>query len=288
MLRHLRFVLLVLVMQAIACSASATDKTADTSITCYLGQKPPGQKPELFAPGVVSTSQYDITPTFSPTLDEVFFGRRPTEQGSDNSIYHTRLIEGNWSEPSPASFSSGASEFETQFSCDGKTVYYNRGRELWMSERTDEGWSGGKQLEQPLSTGMCIAVAANRAIYFTDARDRQYGIWCSKYDAGRYEDPILIIPMAAHPTVPADESFIIFDKYGDNGSSALYVSFHDDEGRWSEPVDLGEDINATGTELIAKLSPDGNYLFFQRKVDGNTDIYWVTTDFIDSLRSMAP
>jgi len=50
----------------------------------YAGQTPPGMVPQRFAPGFVSTAGYDVTPTFSPGLDEVFFGRRPTEDGSDD------------------------------------------------------------------------------------------------------------------------------------------------------------------------------------------------------------
>ena len=71
---------------------------------------------------------------------------------------------------------------------------------------------------------------------------------------------------------------MVFDKYAFAGgiqTSKLFVSFRQKDSSWSEPVALGRDINATGTELIAKVSPDGRFLFFQRKVDGNTDIYWV-------------
>ncbi len=60
----------------------------------YFGQAPPGMAPQRFAPGFISTEGYDITPTFSPALDEVFFGHRPTEEGSDNKIYHSRMVNG--------------------------------------------------------------------------------------------------------------------------------------------------------------------------------------------------
>ena len=63
---------------------------------------------QRFAPGFISTEGYDITPTFSPALDEVFFGRRPTEAGSDNKIYYSRMVNGRWQQPALASFSSGA------------------------------------------------------------------------------------------------------------------------------------------------------------------------------------
>ena len=47
-----------------------------------------------------------------------------------------------------------------------------------------------------------------------------------------------------------------------------------------------QDINATGTELIAKVSPDAKFLFFQRKIDGNTDIYWVDAKVIAQAKEV--
>ena len=57
----------------------------------YAGQTPPGMVPQRFAPGFMSTAGYDLTPTFSPGLDEVFFGRRSTEGGSDNKLYQSQV-----------------------------------------------------------------------------------------------------------------------------------------------------------------------------------------------------
>ena len=92
--------------------------------------------------------------------------------------------------------------------------------------------------------------------------------------------------MIRHPWVAPDESYLIFDRYafaGGTQTSKLLVTFRRTDETWSTPVNLGPDINATGTELIPKASPDGKYLFFQRKVDGNTDIYWVDARVIEAL-----
>ena len=244
----------------------------------YAGQTQPGMVSERFAPGFVSTAGYDLTPTFSPALDEVFFGRRPTEEGGDNRIYYSRMVKGRWQPPVLASFSSPGMEYEAQFSADGNTLYFNRGKMLFFSRRTAAGWSEARALEPPVDEGMCAAVARNDTLYFTAVRNKSYGIYCARLVDGRYQTPELAIPMAAHPWVAPDESFMVFDKYGFAGgiqTSKLFVSFRQKDSSWSEPVALGRDINATGTELIAKVSPDGRFLFFQRKGDGNTDIYWV-------------
>jgi len=37
----------------------------------YLGQKPPGMTPEVFAPGIVSTDSYEFACCFSPVMGEI-------------------------------------------------------------------------------------------------------------------------------------------------------------------------------------------------------------------------
>jgi hypothetical protein len=255
----------------------------------YFSQAPPGMIPQRFAPGFISTEGYDITPTFSPALDEVFFGHRPTEAGSDNKIYHSRMVNGRWTQPALASFSSGGKEFEAQFSVDGNTLYFNRGSALLFSQRTATGWSEARQLPPPVDAGMCVAAARDGTLYLTSAR--RPAIVCSARVDGQYQAPAVVVSPGAHPWVAPDESYLVFDRYalaGGAQTSRLFVSFHRKDGSWSEPVELGNDINATGTELIPKVSPDGKYLFFQRKVDGNTDVYWVEARVIEALRPKAP
>ncbi len=40
----------------------------------YLGQQPPGRTPEIFAPGIISTENYEHSPAvFSPDLKTVYW-----------------------------------------------------------------------------------------------------------------------------------------------------------------------------------------------------------------------
>ncbi|MBN1940035.1 MAG: PD40 domain-containing protein [Candidatus Aminicenantes bacterium] len=253
----------------------------------YLGQTPPGSIPEKFAPGFISIFGYDFVPTFSPALDEVFWGHRPTEEGSDNKLYYSRMVNGRWEKPVLAPFSSGAMEYEAQLAVDGKTLYFTRDGDLYLSRKTETGWSEARVLDPPVTKGMCPAVAANGNLYFTAARNKVYGIFCSRFADGSYQEPEIAIRMAAHSWIAPDESFMVFDKYiFNNGvqTSKLYVSFRRSDETWGDPIDLGRDVNVNGTELIAKISPDGKYLFFQRKVDGDTDIYWVDAKIVHDLK----
>jgi hypothetical protein len=60
----------------------------------------------------------------------------------------------------------------------------------------------------------------------------------------------------------------------------LYVSFLGKDGNWTRAVKFGKEINATKTEGIASVSPDGRYLFFHRQ----NDIYWADSVVIGDMR----
>ena len=47
-----------------------------------------------------------------------------------------------------------------------------------------------------------------------------------------------------------------------NGNADLYHCFRDENGRWSEPENLGSVINTKGTEMAPFLHPDGKTLYF--------------------------
>lgn len=54
-------------------SISAQQREFPTLAGPYLGQTPPGMKPEIFAPGIVSTDKHEFSITVSPEGDEIFF-----------------------------------------------------------------------------------------------------------------------------------------------------------------------------------------------------------------------
>ena len=57
----------------------------------YLGQKPPGSTPVLFAPSIISTEAFEFAISFSNDGKDIFFTRRPNNEGGGNSIFHTFL-----------------------------------------------------------------------------------------------------------------------------------------------------------------------------------------------------
>jgi len=96
----------------------------------YLGQKPPGMLPEIFASEISSTEAFEFAITFSNDGNDIFFTRRPTYEGGGNSIMHTYHNNENWIKPKLASFAkSGYVELEPFCALDESKVYFHSERE---------------------------------------------------------------------------------------------------------------------------------------------------------------
>lgn len=82
-----------------------------------------------------------------------------------------------------------------------------------------------------------------------------------------------------HPTVTKDYSILIFasDKEGGIGGTDLYYS-RNENGNWTEPVNMGKDINTEGDDMFPFLHEDGTLYYASngRGGLGGLDIYKAT------------
>jgi len=267
----------------------------------YLGLKPPGLMPEIFAPGVVSTEAWEAAPTFSPDGNELFFTMRADIDAgaSENRLLYMRAENGKWTRPQQAPFAMDVGEFEAFISPDGEKLFFESQRqkppgtdskgEIWYSEKSDSGWSEPHYLSTVINANcvMFVTAAENGTLYFNSSIDGQYGIYRSQRKGDEYSAPEFLpdeingLYGASHPYIAPDESYILFDaQVSTPGKSALYVSFKLTDGNWSKAVMLDESVNATRTENIPYVSPDGRHLFFHRK----NDIWWVSSEVIEKKR----
>jgi Tol biopolymer transport system component len=88
------------------------------------------------------------------------------------------------------------------------------------------------------------------------------------------------------PFIAADESYLLFesDRAVGFGGTDIYVTFNRD-GSWSQPVNLGPNINTKDYEVAARVSPDGRYIFFEWPQKNEQDI---SSDVIKNLKSKNP
>jgi hypothetical protein len=268
----------------------------------YLGQTPPGSTPEIFAPGIVNKEDsIDLEGMFGPDMNSFYFTREGKEyagvikvgeyKGNDFS-YGLAVIEyknNRWQQSVVAKAVS-----EPSISPDGNTILFKNG----YIERTESGWSEMKSLGEPFSSISMSrsAISSNGTIYFdtyTPALD--IPLRYSRLINGKYETPKSLGPQFevgrynAHPHIAPDESYIVFDSIRDagQGSSDLYISYRKADGSWGPAINMGDKINTGFSEKNPSVSPDGKFLFFDRRTKPRNEdvtIYWVDAQIIEDLR----
>ena len=276
----------------------------------YLGQEPPGEVAEIFAPGLISTDQSEIGSAFSPDQKEFYFTTWTREAGA--KIMVTRQIDGTWKAPQVASFSNHPSDVDAAINFDGSRVFFGtrrprpgeredrqEGFEIWFADRAETGWGTAKFLGPVVNSGtsqVYPTVTRDGTLYFQAIRDDGYGkadIYRSRLANGNYQMPenLGAIVNSEHYEgdvyIAPDESYLIASIYGredDIGGGDLYVSFRSDNDTWSPPRNMGPDINSDKRDFCPMVTPDGKYLFFSSKRDSDGDIFWVDAGVIHKLR----
>lgn len=285
-----------------ACSVQARPSEFPKLTGPYLGQKPPGQVPEIFAPGVVSTAAHEFSCCFSPDGREFYFTRRDPELGQ-NVVMVTKQVEGVWTEPAVAPF-AGPFTFEPFVTPDNKRVYFQTGKvvggDLLMftmyADRTDAGWSEARDPGEPFNPmkTMHVSSTLDGTIYTTDisgggsfvtnkgpVRPGSERLGVIRPADGKYGKlealgpPLDREPKSQHPWIAPDESLIVYTvvRPGQTPANVLLFASRNEDGSWAEPreLDLGR---PAGQPFV---SPDGKFLFFtsMEPGKGNGDIYWV-------------
>ncbi len=260
----------------------------------YFGQEPPGLVPEVFAPGIISLeNRYEQYAAFAPDGNEFCFSVT-NAAWSLSMAFYVKREQGQWTEPKSADFIGSGDVWCPHFSPDGEGFYFvssrpsNSPTNIWMCERTPNGWSAPVKLDSPVSSSRNewgFSVIPDKSIYLCSHRPEGSGgcdIWYCQYVGGQYvsAENISILNTVSNdcaPYVPPDQSFLVFNstRAGGYGTADLYISHRLEDGSWSTPINLGPTINTGGSEYAFSLSPDAKYGFFTRRSSNNSDIYWV-------------
>ena len=261
----------------------------------YLGQTPPGLTPEIFAPGLVSTEQRDGSGFFTPDMKEFYFTRKNDKENIwsligykfENNRWHKASVVPRVGRPI--------------MSTDGKTMHLGK----QYIERIGDGWSEIKSLGSPYEEIRIMRLmSSSKGTYVLDegTRDGNGVLRYSRLIDGKRENPmpfgkeINTGKWNAHPFIALDESYIIWDGERDSGfgDNDLFISFRQLDGSWGEAINMGDKINTEAPENGANVTPDGNYLFFNRNTGvgevnknagvGDGDLYWVDAQIIETLR----
>ncbi|MCP4723661.1 MAG: hypothetical protein GY863_01420 [bacterium] len=290
----------------------------------YLGQKPPGTKPEIFAPGIISTDFTERSSWFSGDGNTFVFSRWG---GNQTGIFIMEQKNGIWSKPSRFPHMDPEYDGDFLFSPDGNKLVFSSQRPLqeggsklenchiYIMEKTEDGWQKPVRLGSDVNSGMhdsypCLT--ADYTLYFFSRRDGGFGkadTYRAKFINGKYtgiENVGKPVNTGYHDLdafVSPDERYMIIcsDRPGGYGKEDLYISFKQQGGLWTEPVNMGENFNSPGAEWIPYVTPDGKYFFFtsNKKFDlpkeiknnienlpgnGRRNIFWADAGVIEKYR----
>ncbi|NET31429.1 MAG: hypothetical protein F6K19_05435 [Cyanothece sp. SIO1E1] len=287
---HLSPVIYGFTLLLVACNTKSQDLPDHKFLPneqMYLGQKPPGLKAEVFAPGMVTTEHREYFGSFSPDLKEFYFKRKGGKY-EKSTLVVIQYKDNRWQEYviSPPEASIG----EPSLSPDGNTIYLDSR----YIERTDSGWSEVKSLGAPFTDIPIMRLtASSKGTYVFDEREEIGTIRYSRIIEGKREAPrafgetINTGKWTAHPFIAPDESYLIWDseREGGYGDSDLYVSFRQEDGSWGPAMNLGGDVNTEHEDIYGSVTPDGKYLFFHTYLgEGQANIFWVDAQVIYGLR----
>jgi WD40-like Beta Propeller Repeat len=245
----------------------------------------------LFAPGTISTGDDEAHATFSPDGQRLYY----LKDAPDFS--HWTVVTVEWTgdgfgQPEVASFSGQYGDGDVSFAPDGKTVYFVSTRpanpgapakadtDLFrMRIREGGAFSEPERIDELSSdhSEWYPNATADGWLYFGSerregnlGRDGTSDLWRARLARTRFGAPENLGPTIntpgneIEPWISADGRLLIFSSSGrpdTRGSYDLYVS-HRCGDTWSEPKNLGAEVNSPGWEFGGRPTPDLRYLFF--------------------------
>jgi len=285
--------IIVLLLIGLCNLGNAQDRRTTSLSSEYLGQKPPGLVPEIFAPELISgKGRLHCFPTFSPELKEMIWFTLPPK------MVCMKDSSGVWTSPQVVSFAQAGNNQAPFWSSDNK-VYFASNRpggngslDIWSTVKNKDGFSEplnlGSEINTKYSESQPTCSTAGTLFYAGAVAGKLYnrGIYSSIYKNDKYQTPVLLAEpinimdpqiLDYTPFIAPDESYLLFSSNRQNPEQELchiYISHKNETGDWSEPIDLSAKMNFTQSSKFPYISPDGKYLFFS----SGKNFYWVSTD----------
>ncbi len=219
----------------------------------------------------------------------------PTLTADEQTLIITRLIPKDLIED-PISGNIYKNEKELVSTNRQKLPGLNNVQEdFYISLKENDFWSKAINAGEPLNTkgneGAQTILVDGRIMYFT-ACNRSDGkgrcdIYSSTKKNGKWTEAVnLGSPVnsgfwEAQPSISSDGQTLYFvsNRDGGNGQKDIWISNIMEDGRWSKPINPGENINSAGQEQSPFIHPDNKTLYFASdgKIGmGGIDLYKVT------------
>ena len=258
----------------------------------------------------VNSTDRDYSPIINADESVMFFtSRRNNTTGGKKDegdglyledIYIThKLSNGSWSQPeNPGKpLNSDNHDAIVGLSADGQRLFIykgDKGGDIYECELKGDEWSKPSKLDKTINTIYHESSASFsfdlRTIYFVSNREGGYGnhdIFVSSLnEKGKWEEAV---NLGAEINTPFDEGGIFMHPDGKTfyfsstghktmGGFDIFKTVFEN-GKWSEPENVGYPINTTGDDLFFTVSANGKHGYYSSAKKGGIglyDIYKVT------------
>jgi Tol biopolymer transport system component len=188
-------------------------------------------QPALFGPGIISTGDMELNAAFAPDGRTLYFTKR-TPKYQLWTILVSTLKGDRWSTPQVVNFSGQYGDFDPFVSPDGSELFYSSNRpapgkvkpdfDIWVVNKTATGWSTPVNLGPEVNT-----------------ESQEY-----------------------YPSVSKNGTlYFSSNRAGGKGSGDIYRS-RLVNGKYSQPENLGDEINSKYSEGDPYIAPDESFLIF--------------------------
>ncbi|MCF0206191.1 MAG: PD40 domain-containing protein [Bacteroidales bacterium] len=272
-------------------------------------------------PLVVNSANNEYNPVMSKDGKSLFFcadGRGDSKKGVE--IYVAEKVGGDWKNPQViAGVSSKSDDIPQSINSAGNVLYIQRNGRLYFSKKAGATWGKPQRMSTVINSsnwqGDAFISADGKALFFAAKRtdmlnffndadydpfdyhgkidEAQTDIYvCTIDDNGDWGEPISLgsnintIYSERTPYLHSDNMHLYFatDGRGGLGGLDMFVSTRLSEDCWdcwSEPVNLGTQINTEGDDMGYKIASDGKTAYYAKLVSekgkkANFDIFYLT------------
>jgi Tol biopolymer transport system component len=241
--------------------------------------------PVVFAPGSISTGEYESHPAFTADGKTLYFLKNTPDFGHW-TIVESRFEKGAWTRPEVVPFSGRYSDADPFLTSDGSRMLFISNRpvdgkakqdlDIWVVDRkAGGGWGEPRPLGPPVSSPgneWFPTLAADGTLYFGSDREGGKGrtdLYRARLVDGRYAEPENLGDAVNSPgdefepliSPKGDVLLFMAVRQGGQGSGDFWVSSLRD-GAWTPARNLPLPINSPAFEVSPRISPDGRYFFF--------------------------
>lgn len=200
---------------------------------------------------------------------------------------------------------SFGSEIAPLVTPDGKTMYYTRKNhvgntgtimndDVWISTYDGTKWSTAINADGPINNeanNYVVGISDNGELLtlantYHPTGESRIGIaqtWKASYGSWVFPKNLITPGIITHNLyaeyfMNSDRTVLLLalERADSHGMKDIYVSFSSNQIEWSDPMNIGKDVNTASTEMAPFLGPDGKSLYFSSNGlpgYGDQDVY---------------